>query len=84
MPRDPSAILREDRIPLTHMVDSAKRALRISTGLTAATLAADEVRMLAIVKSIEVVGEASTKVSEATMKRLATIDWQVSGRCATG
>lgn len=76
MPRDPADILREDRIRLTHMVESASRAVRISSGLTAASLAADEVRMLAVVKSIEVIGEASTKISEATQQRLPAIDWQ--------
>lgn len=76
MPRDPAAILREDRIRLMHMIESAKRALRIASGLTAAALATDEVRMLAVVKSIEVIGEASTKVSEATQRRLQAIDWQ--------
>jgi len=76
MPRDPAAILREDRIRLMHMTESARRAVRIASGLTAASLAADEVRMLAVVKSIEIIGEASTKVSEATQRRLAAIDWQ--------
>jgi uncharacterized protein with HEPN domain len=76
MPRDPADILHEDRIRLTHMVESARRAVRIASGLTAASLAADEVRMLAVVKSIEVIGEASTKVSEATRKRLPAIDRQ--------
>lgn len=75
MPRDPADILREDRIRLTHMVESARRALRIASGMTAASLAADEVRLLAVVKSIEVIGEASTKVREATQKRLPAIDW---------
>ncbi len=76
MPRDPAHILREDRIRLTHMLESAKRAVRIASGLTVASLAADEVRMLAVVKSIEVIGEASTRVSAATQQRLPTIDWQ--------
>jgi uncharacterized protein with HEPN domain len=44
--------------------------------LTGELLAADEVRLLAVVKSIEVIGEASTKVSPPTQQRLATIDWQ--------
>ncbi len=75
MPRNPADVLREDRIRLTHMVESARRALRISAGLTAASLAADEIRMLAVVKSIEVIGEASTKVSDATQRRFPAIDW---------
>jgi uncharacterized protein with HEPN domain len=76
MPRDPADILREDQIRLTHMVESAHRAVRIASGLTEASLAVDEVRMLAVVKSIEIIGEASTKVSQATQQRLPSIDWR--------
>ena len=75
MPRDPADLLRADRIRLTHMVESARRAVRIASGLTAASLAADEVRSLAVVKSIEIIGEAATKVSEATQQRIPAIDW---------
>ncbi|MGD9688437.1 MAG: hypothetical protein AB7K52_04280 [Phycisphaerales bacterium] len=49
MPRDPADILRGDRIRITHMVESARRAVRIASGLTAESLAADKVRMLAVV-----------------------------------
>lgn len=76
MPRDPADILREDRIRLTHMLESARRAVRIAHGLDAASLAADEVRSLAVIKSIETIGEASTKVSPATRARVAGINWQ--------
>lgn len=58
------------------MLESARRAVRIASGLTAATFASDEIRMLAVVKSIEIIGEASTKVSEVTQRRLPTIDWK--------
>jgi uncharacterized protein with HEPN domain len=75
MPRDPEIALREDRIRLLHMVESARRAVRIASGLTAEALAADEIRALAVVKSIEIIGEAATKVGEATRQRLAGIDW---------
>jgi uncharacterized protein with HEPN domain len=75
MPRDPADVLRADGIRLAHMLESARRAVRIASGLTASSLAADEVRLLAVVKSIEVIGEASTKVSAATQQRFAAIDW---------
>jgi len=58
MPRDPRDVLEEDWIRLTHMLESARRTIRIADGMTQATLESDEVRLLAIVKSIEVIGEA--------------------------
>lgn len=76
MSRNPNALLRQDWVRLTHMVDSARRALRIASGLTLDGLVADEIRLLAVVKSIEIIGEASTKVSEGTRKRLPAVDWE--------
>ncbi|MBC7834108.1 MAG: DUF86 domain-containing protein [Phycisphaerales bacterium] len=76
MPRDPADAIRQDRIRLTHMVESARRAVRIAAGLTEESLAADEVRLLAVVKSIEVIGEASTKVSEGTQRGVPGINWR--------
>jgi len=58
------------------MLESARRALRITQGMTRASLEADEVRLLAVVKSIEIIGEASMKVSEETCKRLPGIEWR--------
>ena len=75
MPRDPAEVLREDRIRLIHMLEAARRVARYCQGMTRATLEADEMRLLAVVKSIEVIGEASTKVSQATQARVPGIDW---------
>ncbi len=70
MPRDLREIAEEDRIRLTHMLESARRASRIADGMTQASLETDEVRLLAIVKSIEIIGEASTKVSETNLRTI--------------
>lgn len=75
MPRDSADVLRADWIRLTHMLESGRRAVRIAAGLTLESLAGDEIRLLAVIKSIEIVGEASTKVSEGTRRRVASIDW---------
>jgi len=73
MPRES---LDDDRIRLMHMLESAQRAIRIAGTMSQEALAHDEVRLLAVVKSIEVIGEASTKVSQSTRTRHAAIDWQ--------
>lgn len=76
MPRDSKQVREEDRVRLTHMLESAQRAVRIASGMTEQSLGADEVRLLAVVKSIEIVGEASTKVSDETCARLTSIPWR--------
>lgn len=75
MPRDDAEVQHEDRIRLTHMLDAARRVARYCAGMTRDTLEADEMRFLAVVKSIEVIGEASTKVSDAARARVHGIDW---------
>lgn len=76
MPRDITEVLAQDRIRLTHMLEAACRVERYCAGLSLAALEADEMRLLAVVKSIEVIGEASTRVSDATKGRISLIDWQ--------
>lgn len=75
MPRDAADVRREDRIRLMHMLEAGRRVVRYCAGMTRASLEADEMRLLAVVKSIEVIGEASTKVSDATKAGIAGIDW---------
>ena len=75
MPRDPSEVLDEDRIRLTHMLDSARRARRFCTGKAREDLERDDLLLFAVLKAIEVIGEASTKISEDTRTRLPAIDW---------
>jgi uncharacterized protein with HEPN domain len=75
MPPDPAELSREDRIRITHMLEAATRVARFCRGMTRVTLEADEMRFLAVIKSIEIIGEASTKVSEAAQGRVRGIDW---------
>ena len=76
MQPDESKRLEEDRIRFAHMLASAQRTLRIASGMTEETLGLDEIKLLAIVKSIEVIGEASTKVSDETCAQYPTIEWR--------
>ena len=76
MPRDAGLSLHEDRIRLRHMLDAARRAVRIAGDSSITDLAADDTRLFATVKFIEIVGEASTKVSDATKQRTPMIQWR--------
>jgi uncharacterized protein with HEPN domain len=46
------------------MLDSAKEAIEFATGKTRPDLDDDRKLVLAIIKSIEIIGEAASKVSE--------------------
>jgi len=66
---------------VSDMIDAGERALRHTRNLTDSdALMADELRMDAVLRALEVVGEACKSVSQATRERFPTIPWrQVAG-----
>jgi len=54
----------EDRVRLRHMLDAAEEAVGFYTGKGSEDLAKARVLMLAIVKGIEIIGDAAAKVSQ--------------------
>ncbi|MGQ0626616.1 MAG: HepT-like ribonuclease domain-containing protein [Phycisphaerales bacterium] len=75
MPRDPAVNPNDDRVRLTHMLEWAHKAVRFCGGRTPADFDRNELLLPAVLRAIETVGEASTKVSEPTRARLPGIDW---------
>ncbi|MCY3914972.1 MAG: DUF86 domain-containing protein [Chloroflexi bacterium] len=71
MPKKPD----RDRMRLLDMRDAAEKARRIATGRTRADLDSDDMLDLALVKAIEIIGEAANHVSEDTRALAPDIDW---------
>ena len=61
---------RDDGVRLRHMLDAAREAVSFARGRTRDDLDKDRQLVLAVVKDIEIVGEAATRVSEPTRRRL--------------
>ena len=53
-----------DRIRLHHMLEAAEKAVNFSADKTRADLDTDQVLVLALVKCVEIIGEAANKVTE--------------------
>lgn len=66
---------RDDSIRLRHMLDAAKEAKSFVWGKTREDLESDRKLVLALVKSIEVIGEAATKTSPHCREELPYIPW---------
>ena len=66
---------RDDRIRLQHMLDAAREALSFAEGQRRENL--DENRMLAlsVVKCIEIVGEAASRISQETQQEAPQVPW---------
>ena len=65
----------EDRVRLQHMMDAAAEALCFAKGKTRAHLDSDRKLTLAIVRLIEIIGEAANQVSAATKGAATGIPW---------
>lgn len=65
----------EDEIRLRHMLDAAKEALGFSDGRTRDDLDMDRMLTLALVKEIEIIGEAAFQMAEESRSEAAGIRW---------
>ncbi len=66
---------QDDVTRLCHILDSAERALRIAARHRREDLVVDEEFELALTKSVEVVGEAASRVSVECQARNPEVPW---------
>ncbi len=70
----------EDAVRLRHMLDAAKRAIDFMQGRAKSDLESDEQLSLAVVRLLEILGEAAKNVSEDLRKDYPDIPWrQIAG-----
>jgi len=65
----------DDAARRRHMLDHARKAVRLAQGRTRADLEGDELFGLAMTRLLEVVGEAATHVGPATCDQHPQIPW---------
>lgn len=65
----------DDTVRLRHMLDSAREAVDLSQGRNRSDLDSDRLYNLAMVRLVEVVGEAGARVSEVLRKSHPQIPW---------
>ena len=64
-----------DLVRLRHMLDSAREAVELIRSKSRSDLDNDRVLSLALVRLLEVVGEAANRVTTTTRKQNANIPW---------
>ena len=67
---------KSDEIRLKHMLDAARDALQFGEGRSRTDLDTDRILALAIVKSIEIIGEAASRVGEEVRESSPAIPWR--------
>jgi uncharacterized protein with HEPN domain len=61
---------------LKHMLDAALEAIAFANGIDRASLGNNRLVILAIVKDIEIIGEAASKVSDVRRNQYQQIPWR--------
>jgi uncharacterized protein with HEPN domain len=67
---------RDDRLRLRHMLDAGREAVRFTQGKTRGDLDGDRVLALALVKLLEIFGEAAARVTAASQQAHPDIPWR--------
>lgn len=65
----------EDGVRIRHMIDAAESALRFISGRKRTDLDQDEMLAFALVRAVEVIGEAATKVTAEGRAELPAVPW---------
>ena len=66
-----------DLVRLQHMLDAAREALTFLDGRTLDDLKTDRMLVLALVKELEIIGEAASKVSDEVRVLATDIPWPI-------
>jgi uncharacterized protein with HEPN domain len=66
----------DDTVRLRHMLDHALEAVEIMRGRERDDLKRDRILQLALVRLVEIVGEAATRVGPEGQQRWPSIPWQ--------
>lgn len=66
---------RDDTTRLRHMLDAAREAVRFAEDRTRQDLDNDRILVLALVKELEIIGEAAYQISAETQAQLIHVPW---------
>lgn len=68
-------MLPEDRIRLRHMAEAAEALARFVADRQRSDLSNDQMLLFAVVRAIEIIGEAATRITPETQKADPGIPW---------
>ncbi|MGB8217460.1 MAG: DUF86 domain-containing protein [Candidatus Methanoperedens sp.] len=66
---------KDDLIRLRHMLDAAKEATLFAKNKTRSSLESNRMLTLSIVKDLEIIGEAASKMTQETRDEFPQIPW---------
>jgi uncharacterized protein with HEPN domain len=67
----------DDRVRVTHMIDAIESAIKFAKGRSRADIEGDQMLQFALVRAIEILGEAASKISAEGRSQEPDIPWGV-------
>lgn len=68
---------RDDAIRIRHMIEAAETTQRFVAGRQRGDLDSDQMLLFALIRAVEVIGEAASKVSVETRSSVPTVPWSI-------
>lgn len=65
----------EDRVRQLHMIDAADEAVSFIAGHTPTGMETDRKTLFAVIRCIEIIGEAAARISDATRNSAPDVPW---------
>lgn len=66
----------DDKIRIQHMIDGSRDVASFIAGRERAELDSDRMLLYAVVRAIEIIGEAASKVTEETRASMPAVPWK--------
>jgi len=66
----------DDRLRLVHMLEHAREAVALASGHSRASLSANRLLELALVRLVEIIGEAASRVSDNSRAKHPHVPWR--------
>ncbi|MHB8336620.1 MAG: HepT-like ribonuclease domain-containing protein [Ignavibacteriaceae bacterium] len=66
----------DDRIRIRHMADAGEEALAFAARVAKEDFAQNRMLILSVIKDIEIIGEAASRISEETKLKFLNIPWK--------
>ena len=70
----------DDAVRIRHIIEASESALRFIAGKQRADLDNDEMLRFALVRAVEIIGEAAARVSAETRSRVPSFPWSEAVR----
>jgi uncharacterized protein with HEPN domain len=68
----------DDRIRLEHMIEAGETIATFVSGRTRPDLDSDRMLLFAVVRAIEILGEAASQISDAAKSRAPAVPWRAT------